>query len=232
MIKTYKMELRHDPFRVTAISYSNLRDPSNASQTQRRVNLPMCINSLKDDEGHDASHYLCDVQNFHAECVIKGLPEEETLVLVPDENDDFSYRQLLIQLEEMKDQVEADDIMDLLTKIVDVQLSERKELIKDNEVATGDTTDGLEDSFRTRVISEFPSLRADSLPHDGPVVRQLGDSPFRVKLCLKEDIEPQGRHPYRIPESYRPEMEKTIAKFWSSNSSSLQSVIILIRYSR
>ncbi len=52
----------------------------------------------------------------------------------------------------------------------------------------------------------------DSLPHDGPAVRQLDGFPFRVKLRLKEGIEPQGRHPYRIPEIYRPEMEKTIAK--------------------
>jgi hypothetical protein len=45
--------------------------------------------------------------------------------------------------------------------------------------------------------------------------RRLGNfdgSPFRVKLRLKEGIEPQGRCPYRIPESYRPEMDKTIAK--------------------
>ena len=85
------------------------------------MNLPICINSLKDAEGHDASHYLCDVQNFRAVCVIQGLSEEEALVLVPDENDAFSYRQLLMQLAEMKDQVEADDFVNLLTKIVDVR---------------------------------------------------------------------------------------------------------------
>jgi hypothetical protein len=97
----------------------------------------------------------------------------------------------------------------LLTKVVDIHLPERKELVKDSKVTTDD---GLEDSFRTRVISEFPSLCADSLPHDGPAARQLDGSPFRVKLCLKDGIEPQGRRPYRIPESYRPEMEKTITK--------------------
>ncbi len=64
MIKTYKMELLHDPFCVMTISYSNLRSPSNVSRTPRRVNLPICINSLKDDAGHDDNHYLCDVQNF------------------------------------------------------------------------------------------------------------------------------------------------------------------------
>jgi hypothetical protein len=209
MIRAYKMELRHDPFRVTAISYSNLRGPPNASRAPRRVNLPICINSLRDDEGHDANHYLCDVKKFRSDCVIQGLPEEEALVLIPDENDAFSYRQLLMQLAEMKDQGEADDIVTLLVKVIDVQLPEWKELVNHGKVATDD---GLEDFFRARVISEFPSLCTDSLPHDGPAARQLDGSPFTVKLCLKEGIEPQGRHPYRIPESYRPELEKTIAK--------------------
>jgi hypothetical protein len=212
MIKAYKMELRHDPFRVTAMAYSNLRGPSNASRAPRRVHLPICINSLRDDEGHDASHYLCDVQNFRAECAVQGIPEQEALVLVPDENDAFSYRQLLLQLSEMQDQVDADEVLDLLTKIVDVQLPERKGIVKDSKVAIDGASDSLEDSFRTRVINEFPSLCADSLPHDGPAARQLDGSPFRVKLRLKEGVKPQGRRPYRIPESYRPEMEKTIAK--------------------
>jgi hypothetical protein len=61
------------------------------------------------------------------------LPEEGALVLIPDENDAFSYRQLMMQLEEMKDQVEADDIVTLLTKVVDVRLPERKELVKDSK---------------------------------------------------------------------------------------------------
>ncbi len=95
---------------------------------------------------------------------------------------------------------EPDDVVNLLTKVVDVQLPERKELVKDSKVATDVASDGLEDSCHARVIREFPSLCADSLPHDGPEARQLDDSPFRVKLCLKEGVEPQGRLPYRIPE--------------------------------
>jgi hypothetical protein len=97
----------HDPFRVTTISYNNLRGPSHDSRTPRHVNLSICINSLKDDEGHDDNHYLFDVQKNCSECVIQGIPEEETLVLVPDENDAFSYRQLFMQLVEMKNQVET-----------------------------------------------------------------------------------------------------------------------------
>jgi hypothetical protein len=66
--------------------------------------------------------------------------------------------------------------------------------------------------FRQKVTSEFPSLCADSLPPDGPEARLLADSPFRVQLHLKEGVQPQDRRPYHIPESYTPEMGKTIAK--------------------
>ena len=57
----------------------------------------------------------CDVQDFRAECALQGIPEKEALVLVPDENDAFSYRQLLLQLSEMQDQVDADEVLDLLS---------------------------------------------------------------------------------------------------------------------
>ncbi len=69
--------------------------------------------------------------------------------------------------------------MTLFTKVVDIQLPEWKELVQDSKVTTDDV---LEDSFRSRVISEFPTLCADSLPHDGPVTRQLDGSSFRVKI--------------------------------------------------
>ncbi len=47
---------------------------------------------------------------------------------------------------------------------------------------------------------------------DGPAARLLEDCAFHVKLRLKEGVQPQDRRPYRIPESYRTEMEKTVAK--------------------
>jgi hypothetical protein len=73
-------------------------------------------------------------------------------------------------------------------------------------------SDEAEAVFCQEVTSEFPSLCADSLPPDGPEARLIDGSPFRVKLRLKEGVQFQGRRPYHIPESYRPEMEKTIAK--------------------
>ncbi len=69
-----------------------------------------------------------------------------------------------------------------------------------------------EEAFRQKVTSEFPSLCADSLSPDGPVPRLFDGSAFHVKLCLKEGVQPQDRRLYCIPESYRSEMEKTIAK--------------------
>jgi hypothetical protein len=62
------------------------------------------------------------------------------------------------------------------------------------------------------MIKEYKMDCSDSLPHDGPEVRQLDNSPFRVKLSLKDGIDPQGRRPYRIPETCRSEMENTYSK--------------------
>ena len=78
-------ELRHDPFRVSALSFSNLRGGGRASRPLKRVNLPICIDSLRDAHGHDISHYLCDTENFRADCSMQGLQEEDALVLIPDE---------------------------------------------------------------------------------------------------------------------------------------------------
>jgi hypothetical protein len=69
-----------------------------------------------------------------------------------------------------------------------------------------------EASFRQEVTSESPPSCADSLSPDGPAARLLDGSAFHVKLRLRVGVQPQVRRPYRIPESYRPEMEKTIAK--------------------
>ena len=55
---------------------------------------------------------------------MQGIPEQEALVLVPDENDASSYRQLLMQLWRCKI-TWIEEVLDLLTKIVDVQLPER-----------------------------------------------------------------------------------------------------------
>ena len=76
MIHAHKMELRHDPFRASALSSVNLLGGGRASRPLKRVNLPICINSLSDAHGHDISHYLCDTENFRSDCAMQGLQEE------------------------------------------------------------------------------------------------------------------------------------------------------------
>jgi hypothetical protein len=139
------------------------------------------------------------------------LQEEDVLVLIPDENDAFSYNHLLTQLWELHN-VEAHLVAALFSKVVDVQLPQRRELSSSDSATPSGVSDEVEVAFRQKVTSDFPSLCADSLPPDGPAARFLDGSPFRVKLRLKEGVQTQGRRPYHIPESYRPEMEKTIAK--------------------
>ncbi len=57
-----------------------------------------------------------------------------------------------LQLSEMTDNLDSEEVMSLLTKITEVQLLERKELLKNSKVATDETDDSLEDSFRQRVM--------------------------------------------------------------------------------
>jgi hypothetical protein len=66
--------------------------------------------------GHDVSHYLCDTENFRSDCTMEDLQEEDSLVLIPDENDAFSYNQLLVQLRELHDGVESHPVTDLFAK--------------------------------------------------------------------------------------------------------------------
>ena len=56
---------------------------------------------------------------------MQGLQEEDALVLIPDENDAFSYNQLLAQLWELHN-VEAHPVAALFSKVVDVQLPQRR----------------------------------------------------------------------------------------------------------
>jgi hypothetical protein len=50
---------------------------------------------------------------------MQGLQEEDALVLIPDENDAFSYNQLLAQLWELHN-VEAHPVATLFSKVVSV----------------------------------------------------------------------------------------------------------------
>ncbi len=72
---------------------------------------------------------------------------------------------------------------------MDVQLPQRRELSSNDSATPSGVSDEAETAFCQEVTSEFASLWADSLPPDGPVARLLHDSPFRVKLRLKEGVQ-------------------------------------------
>ncbi len=57
MFHRFKMEIRHDPLRITALC-----------DNRKKVDFPVCINSIRHEEGHDISHYLCSMSDFHFEC--------------------------------------------------------------------------------------------------------------------------------------------------------------------
>ena len=68
MIRLFQMELRHEPFRITALK----RAPN---QVAKRVNLPTCVLARRDAQGRDQSAYVCDKTEFLACCKELGASE-------------------------------------------------------------------------------------------------------------------------------------------------------------
>ena len=68
----------------------------------------------------------------------------------------------------------------------------------------------LENSFRERIVKLFPALCSDSLPESGPCATWPDGTPSKIRLNLKPGAVPTGRRPFRIPEAYREELQKTI----------------------
>jgi hypothetical protein len=83
----FKMEIRHDPFRITVLC-----------DNKKRVDFPVCINSIRHVDGHDISHYLCSISDFHFECKGQGITVQNSYVVIPDNNDLFSYATVLEEL--------------------------------------------------------------------------------------------------------------------------------------
>ena len=59
-------------------------------------------------------------------------------------------------------------------------------------------------------MKEFPDLCSDSLPESGPAATWPDGTPSKIRLDLKPGAVPKGRRPFRIPEAYREELQKTI----------------------
>ena len=67
-----------------------------------------------------------------------------------------------------------------------------------------------EAQFRERLVKDFPDLCSDTLPEGGPSAIWPDGTAQSIKLRLKPGAVPEGRRPFRIPEAYREELNKTI----------------------
>ena len=230
----YRFTFDYDPFRVSAVC------PCTSSRPARRVNLPICLLSRRDDQGRDCSTYLCDNLELKKVCqqisLQEGQPftEDDVLVVMRDDADCLSYT-LLIQ--NIMDQA-ATSSHDEFISWSHALLSDLKGVRHDDEAAVDVSGDGhsgnaddvsereresrftapstsvhslREQQFKAKIAKDFPNLCSDSLPLDGPSATLPNGEFYSVKLKLKPGIEPQGRRPFRIPEAYREELDNTIS---------------------
>ena len=68
----------------------------------------------------------------------------------------------------------------------------------------------VEERFRAQISKDFMELCSDSLPTQGPSALLPDGTPYKVKLKLKPNVEPESRRQFRIPEAYREELRRTI----------------------
>ena len=68
----------------------------------------------------------------------------------------------------------------------------------------------VEEKFRAQISKDFKDLCSDSLPTQGPSALLPDGTPYKVKLKLKPNVEPESRRQFRIPEAYREELRRTI----------------------
>ena len=230
----YRFTFDYDPFRVSAVC------PCTSSRSARRVNLPICLLSRRDDQGRDCSTYLCDNLELKKVCqqisLQEGQPftEDDVLVVMRDDADCLSYT-LLIQ--NIMDQA-ATSSHDEFISWSHALLSDLKGVRHDDEAAVDVSGDGhsgnaddvsereresrftapstsvhslREQQFKAKIAEDFPNLCSDSLPLDGPSATLPNGELYSVKLKLKQGVEPQGRRPFRIPEAYREELDNTIS---------------------
>jgi hypothetical protein len=78
------------------------------------------INGIRHAEGHDMSHYLCGMSDFHFECKGQGITVQDSYVVIPDNNNLFSYVTMLEELHDVSTSTAP------FTKIGEVYLQERK----------------------------------------------------------------------------------------------------------
>lgn len=240
MIRHYKIEMRHEPFRLTAVRPSQVQGKRTVTST--RVNLPTCALARRDTSGRDVSAYICDKEELIHCCKVYAAQEgrigslDDALVVVPDQADGISYSLMVKELCDYANTCTAAEF----SAHCNALLSDLAGIGNDDEaraegVSAGSADDAqhdltkndapkssvfsapsahrysaVEQAFRERVVREFADLCSDTLPREGPSATLPDGTPYKVKLNLKPGAVPQGRRPFRVPEAYRAELQKTI----------------------
>ena len=95
MIRHYRIEMRHEPFRLTAVRPTKVN--SNCTVSSKHVNLQTCVLMGRDTSGRDVSTYVCDKEELIHCCKVYAGKEgrfgslDDALVVVPDQADCFIF---------------------------------------------------------------------------------------------------------------------------------------------
>ena len=228
----HQFMFEYDPFRVSAIC------PGTHSRPARRVNLPLCLLSKRDEKGRDCSTYVCDNLELADVCRQitrregQSFTEDDVLVLMRDDADCLSYTLLAQNIMDQAASSSHEEFIswshallsdlkgvrhDDETAVNDNGLSGKDEDVSEREresrfvAPSASMHSSREQHFKAKIAEDFPNLCSDSLPLDGPSATLPNGELYSVKLKLKPGIEPQGRRPFRIPEAYREELDNTIS---------------------
>ena len=227
LIDECKMEVRWDPFRITALT----RTGRKGSSSTKRVMLPVCFQTRRAPDGTDVSDYVCDSTEFKSVCQANNMELEEAMVLLP--SDGFEWLQFIETLNSLVEVVTDSDekvdgeaesasmeFQELLTSTLAEHIAPAEDARRRGGYAkekgknsfTAPTAEFAEKevTFRNSIVQEYPNLCSDTLPKEGPSAKLPDGTPYKVKLRLKPGAVLQSRRQFRIPEAYRPELQKTI----------------------
>ena len=212
MIRHYRIEMRHEPFRLTAVRPTKVN--SNCTVSSKRVNLPTCVLMGRDTSGRDVSTYVCDKEELIHCCKVYAGKEgrfgslDDALVVVPDQADCISYSLLVKELCDYANTCTASEFSThcnaLLSDLAGIGNDEEARAEGISADSAGDDQHDLtandapkpsvfsapsayrysvvEQAFRERVVKEFADLCSDTLPPEGPSATLPDGMPYKVKL--------------------------------------------------
>ena len=188
MIRQFQMELRHEPFRITA-----LRPSTKANQVAKRVNLPTCVLARRDAQGRDQSAYVCDKTEFVACCKELGASEgyegsmDDALVVVEDQADVVSYSMLMRDLMEVATDSSYEEFrlftQTLLSDLQGVQYDESDSLdTEESRVRVATAADSLKNARDTQATTSENASKFTA-----PTAHRFADveQEFRAKIVAE-----------------------------------------------